>query len=184
MYIHRLGIAGVTAIFLVLTGCWSGDTLGPTSPAQGVGGLVGYGAPIVEGRVTVLDANGAPVNSMQTSKQGEWKFELKGDEKDTHPYPWLLKGEATGVPTVWSIVFENEVGDTTQSVNINPFTTATLVLAGVKVGDGTLDASDLASLKMQTQNSIATTGQKLTSILVNVLAKLPSPPPNGNVFEL
>ncbi|MFY8054737.1 MAG: glycosyl hydrolase family 18 protein, partial [Limnohabitans sp.] len=147
-----------------------------------MGGLAGSGAPIVEGQITVYNANGAVISTTPSSKLGEWKLDLSSIDKTQHPYPWLVKAEATGVPTVWSIVFENDVGATDQAVNINPFTTAALVMAGVKVGDGTLDAADIAALKAQTQSNIANTGASLSTILSSALAKMPTPQ-SGNIFE-
>jgi hypothetical protein len=182
MYFHRLSVCMGLASML-LFGCGGSGSNGPVSPPQGVGGLAGTGAPIVEGLITAYNANGAVISSIASSKLGEWKLDLSSTDKSQHPFPWLVKGEATGVPTVWSIVFENDIGAKDQAVNINPFTTAALVMAGVNVVDGTLDATDVASLKTQTQNTIATAGARLATILSSALEKLPKPPPAGNVFE-
>jgi GH18 family chitinase len=167
---------------MLLFGCGGSGSSGPTSPPKGVGGLAGSGAPIVEGQITVYNANGAVISTTPSSKLGEWKLDLSSIDKTQHPYPWLVKGEATGVPTVWSIVFENDIGATNQAVNINPFTTAALVMAGVKVGDDTLDAADIAALKTQTQSTIVSTGARLSTILSSALAKMPTPL-SGNIFE-
>ncbi len=183
MYFHRVSICMGLASML-LFGCGGSGSSGPESPSRGVGGLAGSGAPIVEGQITVYNANGVVISTTPSSKLGEWKLDLSSTDKTKHPYPWLVKGEATGVPTVWSIVFENDIGAKSQAVNINPFTTAALVMAGVKVGDGTLDAADIASLKLQTQNTIAGAGARLSTVLSSALAKMPTPPPAGNVFEL
>lgn len=183
MRFHRMSVCLSLAAAL-LAGCGGSSSSGPESPSSGVGGLAGHGAPIVEGKISVFDANGAPVSTGFSTKLGEWKLELNGTEKEKNPFPWVIKGEGAGVPTVWSIVFENEVGVTGKSININPFTTAALVVAGVKIGDGKLDPADLSSLKTQTQSSISAAGEKLTSILASVLVKMPSPPPSGNIFEL
>lgn len=181
MNFHRLSVCMGLASML-LFGCGGSGSSGPTSPPQGVGGLAGSGAPIVEGQITAYNANGGVISTTATSKLGEWKLDLSATDKTQHPYPWLVKGEATGVPTVWSIVFENDIGAKDQAVNINPFTTATLVMAGVNVADGTLDTADVAALKTQTKNTIANTGAQLTTILSSALAKLPTPQ-SGNVFE-
>jgi GH18 family chitinase len=167
---------------MLLFGCGGSGSSGPTSPPKGVGGLAGSGAPIVEGQITVYNANGAVISTTPSSKLGEWKLDLSSIDKTQHPYPWLVKGEATGVPTVWSIVFANDIGATNQAVNINPFTTASLVMAGVQLGDGTLDAADIAALKTQTQSTIASTGARLSTILSSALAKMPTPL-SGNIFE-
>jgi len=181
VYFHRLSVCmGLSS--MLLFGCGGSGSSGPTSPPKGVGGLAGSGAPIVEGQITVYNANGAVISTTPSSKLGEWKLDLSSIDKTQHPYPWLVKGEATGVPTVWSIVFANDIGATNQAVNINPFTTASLVMAGVQLGDGTLDAADIAVLKTQTQNTIANTGARLTTILSSAFTNLPSPQ-SGNVFE-
>ena len=182
MYFHRLSVCMGLASML-LFGCGGSGSSGPESPSQGVGGLAGSGAPIVEGQITAYNANGTLISTTPSSKLGAWKLDLSSTDKTQHPYPWLVKGEATGVPTVWSIVFENDIGAKSQAVNINPFTTAALVMAGVKIGDGKLDAADIASLKTQTQSTIASAGDRLSTVLSSALAKMPTPPA-GNVFEL
>lgn len=183
MYLHRLSVCMGLASML-LFGCGGSGSSGPGSPPKGVGGLAGSGAPIVEGKITVFDANGSTISdNIASSKLGEWKLDISTTDKTQHPYPWVVKGEANGVPTVWSIVFENDIGATNQAVNINPFTTAALVMSGINVGDGKLDAADIASLKTQTQSAIASVGARLTTVLSSALAKMPSPP-TGNVFEL
>ncbi len=183
MYLHRLSVCMGLASML-LFGCGGSGSSGPVSPPKGVGGLAGSGAPIVEGKITVFDANGSTISdNIASSKLGEWKLDISTTDKTQHPYPWVVKGEANGVPTVWSIVFENDIGATNQAVNINPFTTAALVMSGINVGDGKLDAADIASLKTQTQSAIASVGARLTTVLSSALAKMPSPP-TGNVFEL
>lgn len=182
MCLHRMSVC-LTLATALLAGCGGSSSSGPDSPSQGVGGLAGSGAPIVEGQITAYNANGAVISTIPTSKLGKWALDLSTTDKTQHPYPWLVKGQAAGVPTVWSIVFENDIGATGQAVNINPFTTAALVMAGVNIGDDTIDAADIASLKTQTQATIANAGARLSNILSSALAKLPSPQ-TGNVFEM
>lgn len=168
----------------LLTACGGGGGSGPANSPQGISGLAGYGAPIVEGSVSVFDANGAEVKRINTSKQGDWTFDIADADKTAHPFPWVIKGQGVGVPTVWGIVFETDIGVKNQSVNVNPFTSATLAFVGVNIGDGALDPADLAVLKNQSPNTISLAGSQLSSVVESALQKLPDPPPSGNIFEM
>ena len=91
MNFHRLSVCMGLASML-LFGCGGSGSSGPTSPPQGVGGLAGSGAPIVEGQITAYNANGGVISTTATSKLGEWKLDLSATDKTQHPYPWLVKG--------------------------------------------------------------------------------------------
>ena len=181
--------SGIVVLTLALTGCGGGgSSAGPSSQSGGVitnptvAGLAAHGAPIAEGTITIYDATGATVNTQTTTPLGAWTLSVSDSLKTSHPFPWLIKGEAAGLPIVWSIAFESDVGASGQSVNINPFTTATLVAAGVNVGDGTADAADMAVLSKITLAEISKVGETLSSVLSSAFEKLPQPP-TGNVFE-
>lgn len=171
-----------TALSLMGCGGGGGTTAGPSSSSGGVEGLAAYGAPVVEGTITVYDVNGVVVSTHQTSEFGAWSLTDADAVKVSHPFPWVIKGEGVGVPTVWSIAFENDIGAVGQSVNINPFTAATLAAVGVNIGDGQLDEADLIVLKNQTQVTITAAGNILSGVLADAFAKMPSTPA-GNVFE-
>lgn len=175
---------GASILIGLVTACGGSGGNGPINPPKGISGLASYGAPIVEGTVSVIDVNGIVVRQFNTSKQGDWTFEITDDDKTAHPFPWVIKGEGVGVPTVWGIVFESDIGVKDQSVNVNPFTSATLALVGVNIGDGTLDPTDLSALKNQSPDTIRLAGSQLTSVIESALQKLPDPPPKGNIFEM
>lgn len=182
---RRLAVGALlvgTTVGLMGCGGGSGATAGPSSAAGGVAGIAAYGAPIVNGTITVYDVNGATVTTKETLEFGEWSLTITDSFKASHPFPWVIKGEGKDVPTVWSIAFEKDVGAVGQSINVNPFTSALLAAVGVNIGDGQLDEQDLSVLKTQTLESIAAAGSTLSDVLTDAFAKMPSNP-QGNVFE-
>ena len=179
---QRAVLAGVVAALVGCGGGGDGDVSGPTSTPEAIAGLAAHGAPIVEGVITVYDVKGAIVSTQTSTALGAWSLSVSKADEAAHPFPWIIKGQAAGAPTVWSIVFADDIGATGQSVNLNPFTAAVLAAVGINIGDGTLDASDLLALKSQTSTTFAAAGSVLSGTLTEAFAKMPSAP-QGNVFE-